>query len=71
MTNYFGVQLVGTQYTVNQFWISFAVILGVSWAVLFVTGVFSGRVETIEAFAALVTATKAMSHWFRKRMARK
>ena len=47
MTAYFSVNLVNAVYTVKEYWISFAVIMFLSWAMLFVFGVFSGSVQTI------------------------
>ncbi|KAK5115925.1 hypothetical protein LTR62_000381 [Meristemomyces frigidus] len=46
MSAYFSIALEGTRYTVVQYWIAFAVVLVLSWAILFVFGVGSGGVET-------------------------
>ena len=40
-------------YTVKEFWISFAVVLFLSWGALFVFGVFSGSVQTVDFWRAL------------------
>ncbi|KAK3068097.1 hypothetical protein LTR53_014598 [Teratosphaeriaceae sp. CCFEE 6253] len=53
MSSYFSVNLGNEQYTVKQYWISFAVVLACSWTVLFVFGVFSGSLQTTEVFAEL------------------
>ncbi|KAK4560343.1 hypothetical protein LTR86_005539 [Recurvomyces mirabilis] len=47
MSAYFSVQFDGTAYTVKEYWVSFAVILAMSWVMLFVFGVVSGSVETV------------------------
>ncbi|KAF2862817.1 hypothetical protein K470DRAFT_255722 [Piedraia hortae CBS 480.64] len=46
MTSYFGLQLKGTEYSVGEYWIAFAVILVCSWLVLLLFGVLSGSMET-------------------------
>lgn len=58
MSAYFSLNLAGTQYTVTQYWISFAVVLVISWAALFIFGVFSGSAQTAEFFAALCRGTQ-------------
>lgn len=47
LTTYFSVQTVGVQYTLREYWVSFAVTLGVSWLALFWLGVWSGSVQTL------------------------
>ncbi|KAK3672525.1 hypothetical protein LTR78_007575 [Recurvomyces mirabilis] len=47
MSAYFSVQFDGIDYTVKEYWVSFAVILAMSWVMLFVFGVASGSVETV------------------------
>lgn len=47
MSAYFSVQFTGVEYTVKEYWVSFSVILAMSWIMLFAFGVVSGSVETI------------------------
>jgi Mg2+ and Co2+ transporter CorA len=53
MSAYFSAQLSNVEYTVQDYWVSFAVILFASWIALFVFGVFSGSVQTMEVLRAL------------------
>lgn len=61
MTTYFGCQLSSVEYTVRDYWISFAVIFLLSWAALFIFGVFSGNVETLLFFSGLRQAWETVS----------
>lgn len=63
MSAYFSVQLRGTDYTVQEYWIGFAVILFLSWMALFVFGVFSGSVQTLAWFRGVLKAVKATGEW--------
>lgn len=45
MTSYFDISLSGREYTITQYWVSFSVILVISYAVLMVFGVISGTME--------------------------
>jgi len=53
MSAYFGIGLVGVQYTVQEYWIGFAVIFFLSWMALVVFGIISGSAQTIAFFRAL------------------
>lgn len=68
MTSYFSVPLRGMEYGVNEYWISFAVTLALSWVALFVFGVVSGSLQTFSAFRATWTALKKMGSWIKARM---
>ncbi|KAF2770967.1 hypothetical protein EJ03DRAFT_269461 [Teratosphaeria nubilosa] len=60
MSAYFSVQLQGQDYTVAEYWISFAVILFLSWIALFIFGVFSGSVETTDFWRAICRGFKGV-----------
>lgn len=68
MTSYFGVQLIEMTYTVKQYWISFAVILFLSWFTLLVLGVLSGGVETKTVWKALWSGMKGTNQWVKSRI---
>ena len=53
MTSYFSVPLHDMLYTVKEYWTSFAIIFALSWTALFVFGVFSGSVQTVEVWRSL------------------
>lgn len=48
MMSYFSTQLSGVQYTVQTFWISFAIVFFLSWLALFLFGLFNDNVQTTE-----------------------
>ena len=45
MTGYFGIQFSGVQFEVKNYWLAFAIILGVSFVMLFFFSLFSGTFE--------------------------
>jgi hypothetical protein len=45
MTGYFSIQFSGVEFKVQNYWWSFAVILGVSLVLLFLFSLFSGTLE--------------------------
>lgn len=61
MTTYFGCQLNNVEYTVKDYWISFAVIFLLSWVALFILGVFSGNADTVLFFSGVCQAVKKVS----------
>jgi len=63
MSAYFSVDLANVQYTLHEYWISFAVIFFLSWIALFVFGVFSGSVQTAAFFQTLWRAASAVKRW--------
>lgn len=64
-TAYFSID-TGTNYTVRTYWITFTVILFLSWIVLFGFGVMSGTMERWTFFPPLRKAVM----WFRHVMGR-
>jgi hypothetical protein len=68
LTSYFSVPLEGLSYGAREYWISFVVTLGLSWAALFVFGVVSGSVQTFSVFKALWKALKRMGRWVREKL---
>ena len=46
MTGYFSVPLNNIEYGIQDYWVSFTVLLAVSWVALFVFGIFNGTVQT-------------------------
>lgn len=63
MSAYFSVSLTDTQYTVTEYWTSFAIILFLSWIALFVFGVFSGSMQTFAFFRGVWRALKVIWEW--------
>ena len=63
MAAYFSVPLADIVYTVKDFWISFAVIFFASWVALFVFGVFSGTLQTMDFFWTLWDNLKKAWSW--------
>ena len=63
MTAYFSVPLYHVVYTVKDFWISFAVVLLLSWSALFVFGVFSGTVQTVPFWDIIWKSVKDAAMW--------
>ncbi|CAK3961583.1 hypothetical protein AC579_9000 [Lecanosticta acicola] len=53
MTSYFSTQLIGVAYSVQTYWITFAVMLALSWMGLFMFGVSSGNVQTMEVMRGI------------------
>lgn len=48
MTGYFSMQLVGVEYSVQTYWLSFVICFFLSWLALFLFGLFNGTVQTVE-----------------------
>lgn len=53
MTGYFSMQLVGVEYSVQTYWVSFVVCFLLSWLALFLFGLFNGHVQTLEVFRSI------------------
>lgn len=64
MATYFAVPLANVgAYTVADFWVSFAVVLVLSWGALLVFGVFSGSVQTGVFFRELGMGLRGVGRW--------
>lgn len=53
MTSYFSAQFDGISYTTKDYWISFAVVMVLSWLVLVGFGAVSGTLESWKYFPGL------------------
>ena len=53
MSGYFSTDLVGTNYTVETYWVVFAIVFVLSWVALVGFGVISGTMESWAFFPAL------------------
>ena len=68
VTAYFSAPLANMVYTVQDYWISFAVTFSLSWMALFVFGVFSGSVQTVTFWRTLWDGIQGAGRWFRDRL---
>lgn len=53
MTSYFDVSLSDVEFTLKQYWVSFAVIFTLSWVCIFVFGVMSGSMQAPEVWHSM------------------
>lgn len=60
MTSYFSTQLIGVEYSVQTYWVSFTVLLVLSWIGLFLFGVMNGNVQTVEVFKGMGRGLKML-----------
>lgn len=60
MTSYFSTQLIGVEYSVQTYWISFTGLLVLSWIGLFLFGVMNGNVQTVEVFKGMGRGLKML-----------
>lgn len=58
MMSYFSTQLIGTEYSVQTFWISFAVVFFLSWLALFLFGLFNDNVQTTQVLKGVCKGFK-------------
>lgn len=63
LTSYFSAPLGGTVYSVQEYWVAFALTLGLSALGLFLFGVVSGSVQTISVFRATGRALRRAGRW--------
>lgn len=61
MMSYFSTQLAGVEYSVQTFWISFAIVFFASWFALFLFGLFNNNVQTTEVLKGLWKGFKALA----------
>ncbi|KAF2159114.1 hypothetical protein M409DRAFT_71241 [Zasmidium cellare ATCC 36951] len=62
MMSYFSTQLSGVSYSVQTFWISFAVVFFLSWLALFLFGLFNDNVQTTEVLRGVWRGGKVVRH---------
>ena len=67
MTGYFSMQLVGVEYSVQTYWVSFLVCFFLSWLALFLFGLFNGHIQTLEVFKSMWRGLKRVAKAMRGR----